>query len=363
MRIAFAINGEGRGHVSRIKAIAETLCGRYEYTFYAPEHLRNELTREYPTSDFAPIPYLSFEQRGFTLDYGKTIAKNAATAINSFGTQASLARDLRERGIEAVLSDFEPFVPRAAKALGIPVLQLNHPGVVLRHGPRSAAHVASRAVALYMMAMSDREIICSFFAGDVGPIIRKELKEKKVSESGGVCVYVKDRYRDIIFPALDSLGVRDAIAFPDPSRDYAGELASCRALIAPAGHQSISEALALGKPCFVIPVEGQYEQELNAGMLRKSGCGDFPGEEGLEGSLATFFDRLDLHKRSIQLLHDPDFRTWRPEASFWKCVDDTDAATREVDRFFLEARSRPEWRRKRAGLALQTAIIAGGVSG
>jgi UDP:flavonoid glycosyltransferase YjiC (YdhE family) len=45
MRIAFAINGEGRGHVSRIKAIAETLCGRYEYTFYAPEHLRNELTR------------------------------------------------------------------------------------------------------------------------------------------------------------------------------------------------------------------------------------------------------------------------------------------------------------------------------
>jgi hypothetical protein len=213
-----------------------------------------------------------------------------------------------------------------------------------------------------MMAMSDREIICSFFAGDVGPIIRKELKEKRLARAGGMRIREGQVSRHHI-PRARLPWSADAIAFPDPSRDYAGELASCRALIAPAGHQSISEALALGKPCFVIPVEGQYEQELNAGMLRKSGCGDFPGEEGLEGSLATFFDRLDLHKRSIQLLHDPDFRTWRPEASFWKCVDDTDAATREVDRFFLEARSRPEWRRKRAGLALQTAIIAGGVSG
>ena len=43
-----------------------------------------------------------------------------------------LADRLRSLRIDAVISDFDPFLPWAARIAGIPILQINHPGVVQR---------------------------------------------------------------------------------------------------------------------------------------------------------------------------------------------------------------------------------------
>ena len=94
--------------------------------------------------------------------------------------------------------------------------------------------------------------------------------------------YLKPLYRELLLPLLDRLGRDRFKVFPDPKADYAEALATARALVAPAGHQSISEALALGKPVFAIPVEGQFEQELNARKLRETGFGDWSDYRNLE---------------------------------------------------------------------------------
>lgn len=354
MNIAISINGEGRGHISRAKALAEGLQKRHAITFFAPAHFRAELLREFPASDLVEIPYLCFAQRGFTLDYGTTVARNATVVLSALATQATLAREVSRREIGAVLSDFEPFVPRAAKAMGIPVLQLNHPGIVLRAGVSNASHLVSRAVANYMMGMSDKTVICSFFGGDVGPILRRELREAPARGGSHVVVYAKERYRDILRPVLERLGSENFRLFPDPGANYAESLASSAALVAPAGHQSISEAMALGKPAFVIPVRGQYEQELNARMLRKSGGGDWCYFNDVARRLPEFLDAIPRHERALSSLRADSGKP----GDFWRCSDDTDTAIGIVERFLLEARRRTDWRRVRASLPLQAALAA-----
>jgi uncharacterized protein (TIGR00661 family) len=343
MNIGIAINGEGRGHFSRGRALAEILGKSHDISFWVPEHLAEELAVYFPHAKIFRIPYLKYIQRGFAIDYIKTIRVNAALFFYPYTARQKIARELRSASIEMVMSDFEPFTSAAAKIVGLPVLQLNHPGVVWRTFTCSLTSFIAQMVSLYMMANSDRTILCSFFNGDVGPIIRSELREIKVTRGDYFVVYQKDLYRDFLSPLLESLTGYSFRIFPDPNNDYAHALAGCRGLIAPAGHQSLSEALALGKPVFAIPVEGQFEQELNAQKLRESGFGDYCFYGTLSANLPRFLSSIDKFENAI--------RTCRMNGSSkknkaWACRDETLKAAGLVERFIQESRSVPAWKRR-----------------
>ena len=349
MTLGIAINGEGRGHFSRARALAEILEKNYRIVFWAPEHLAGELSGYFPDAKVRTIPYLKFVQRGFSIDYMKTASVNAGLLLFPDSVCAKISRELVEEKVEAVISDFEPFTSRAAKMSGLPVLQLNHPGVVTRIASLSPVTIASQLVALYMMANSDRTIICSFFSGDVGPIVRAELRSKKITNGDYFVVYQKPLYRDYLAPVIAATGRDRFRIFPDPKADYAESLAGCAALIAPAGHQSISEALALGKPVFAIPVEGQYEQELNAQKLRESGFGDFSLYREIGTSLPRFIESLPKYERAIAAAR---LAGRRSDKRSWACFDETGRAAAMVENFIRDARARPEWRRKTPALSL-----------
>jgi uncharacterized protein (TIGR00661 family) len=64
------------------------------------------------------------------------------------------------------------------------------------------------------------------------------------------------------------------IQFREFSKEgFLQDLASCKGIIATAGFTLISEALYLGKPYLAFPMEGQFEQQLNAHMLQQQGYG------------------------------------------------------------------------------------------
>lgn len=343
MTLGIAINGEGRGHFSRARALAEILEKHYRIVFWAPEHLSAELSGYFPNAKIYTIPYLKFVQKGFSIDYAKTISVNAGLLLFPDRACAKIAGELEKENVEAVISDFEPFTSRAAKLSGRPVLQLNHPGVVTRIASLSPVTIASQLVALYMMANSDRTIICSFFSGDVGPIVRSELRSKKITSGDYFVVYQKPLYRDYLAPVIEAAGCDRFRIFPDSKADYAESLAGCAALIAPAGHQSISEALALGKPVFAIPVEGQFEQELNAQKLRESGFGDFAPYREIGSALPRFIESLPKYGHAIAAAR---LAGRRGERRSWACFDETERAAAMVENFIRDARVRPEWRRK-----------------
>jgi len=55
--------------------------------------------------------------------------------------------------------------------------------------------------------------------------------------------------------------------------NFLRDMAACKGLVSTAGFESICEAMYLGKPVMVIPVQGQYEQACNALDTVNSGAG------------------------------------------------------------------------------------------
>ena len=66
----------------------------------------------------------------------------------------------------------------------------------------------------------------------------------------------------------------------------------------------MSEAIYLKKPLLALPLHGQFEQTLNALLLKKSGFGDYV-EELTEKDLIYFLYNLEKHKKKLKN-HNPN---------------------------------------------------------
>jgi uncharacterized protein (TIGR00661 family) len=82
-------------------------------------------------------------------------------------------------------------------------------------------------------------------------------------------------------------------------------MAHCRGLVCTAGFESVAEAMYLGKPVQVMPVEGHFEQHCNAHDVERAGAG-------------CWAPRLDLDPMLRMVAHDH-----APDASFRQWVADS----------------------------------------
>jgi len=196
------------------------------------------------------------------------------------GDVFTLARELETLGVDAVLSDYDPYLAWAARTEGLRTVQFNHPGIVGRRLTFDPRSWAAALVGLLMEGPWNRRLHVSFYIGDVGPLIRPELLSRRRGRRGPWVLHLKPEYRAPVLAALARAGIADYDLFPRKDGDFDGALARCRGVISSAGHQIISEALVLGKPILVLPQTGQYEQSLNAKMLTRA-------RRGMRSSLTT----------------------------------------------------------------------------
>ena len=293
MEIAMSCAGEGFGHVSRMISFAQGLQDIHGLVFFCSAGVQHHVKRQLPDARIVTIPFFHMAKSEDRILYGRTIQENFSKIVRFRREVAHIRRHLIETPVDAVISDYEPYLPAAAKALDLPVLQINHPGIVLRYPSLSPDALIARAVARLMMGRSDRRLTVSFYDGDVGPILRDELLNMPVTRGEYYVVYAKPTYRRRIVTELKRLGIDNYLLFPDPQLNYAEALAGCRGLITSAGHQSLSEAITLGKPVFAIPQSRQYEQRLNARMLVASGWGLKGRFSNLHITLPAFFDGIE----------------------------------------------------------------------
>lgn len=211
-------------------------------------------------------------------------------------------------------------LPLTGASLGIPTIYLGHQPVLFKYPAFTFKALLALAVNLYMMPTKKHMISSSFFEGDIGPIIRDEIRKQKVTKGNHILVYLTSSIRKVILPIMKEFTHFHFEFFPNKNKNYFEYFASCRGVIAPAGHQFISEALYLDKPILVIPQSGQYEQELNAKMLAKSG-------RGLRGSIKSI--REDI---LFFLKHINNYPFCEPEKGI-KFIfhDDTDKAIKIID--------------------------------
>jgi UDP:flavonoid glycosyltransferase YjiC (YdhE family) len=296
LHIAVSVNGEGSGHAMRMSALCGALSREHQLSVWCPKHTIESMRPNLPEATFYRLPPVPTIYKGNAVDYVATIRANFGVLfLRSKKLYGMLSRKLTRLGIDMVLSDYEPALPFAARRAGIPVALFNHQGVVNRHKAFKLSWFVARIVNQVMMPYGTYRYVSSFYNGDVGALLRREIRHARPTRGDYVLVYARRAFEEHIVPALDSFPDTPFRVFPGYPGDFVESLIGCRGVVAPAGHQLISEALHLGKPMLVFPQRGQYEQELNGCMLVRSGRGMVGNIKDVRGSLANFLDGLDSY--------------------------------------------------------------------
>jgi uncharacterized protein (TIGR00661 family) len=293
LNIAISCNGEGRGHVSRTIALFPSLQDSYALHFWSPPSVKDLLSQAFPNHEISNLPSLHFMWKNNQLDVLSTILSNIRHLLVLNRTIKRLAKELVQKKIDIVYSDFEPFLSLAASSLGIPIIQLNHPGIIMKSPQVSYDAMLAKMITPWMMGKYSKLILCSFYNGDVGPIIRDEIRKTEPVVGNHIVIYVKKLFRRRLMRIIRKYDHIEFRIFPSSRHDFVKSLASAKAVIAPGGHQMISEALSLGKPILTIPEPGQFEQHLNAEMLERSGRGMRADKNNLESKIETFLSNLE----------------------------------------------------------------------
>lgn len=294
IKIAYSFAGEGKGHVARTVAIAKKLSHKLDILFFSPPTVKDFLLEHIPHAKIVDIKCLGFVQKGHKIDYYETMQTNMDHLKNQNWTKeiARLADILKEEKISAVISDFEPYLAHAAALAERPCLNINHPGIVLKYFSLAPDAILAQMVAMFMMPPAQKNLICSFFDGDIGPIIRDEIQDIIPRKEDFYLLYAKKASRKEMIHALEDNHIPYKV-FPNKDDNFVEALSACKAVIAPAGHQLLSEALFLQKPVLAFPQQGQFEQRLNAKMLQLSGRGMEGNAANIASSVAGFVKQID----------------------------------------------------------------------
>ncbi len=146
----------------------------------------------------------------------------------------------------------------------------------------------------------------------IPPILRKELFQQEVKQEDFILVYVLNSgyIPDIIdwhrkHPSIALYCFTDSA---EVKEDHKGEweisqnltfyslndkkflelMAKCKGLVCSAGFESVCEAMYLGKPVMMVPVERHYEQYCNAQDGAKAGAGFYSAKFAL-GKMENYF--------------------------------------------------------------------------
>ena len=288
MKVAYSIAGEGFGHAARMVCLAPRLLENAEVHLFCPDPVKNYVRSRLPEVPIRDLPHFGFVKRGDRVLVAATIVAALRRFPGFIRQVLSLSKLLRTEGFEAVLSDFDPYLAWAGRLAGLRVIQINHPGIITKHLSINPRSWPAAAAAFLLEGPWHRRVHCSFYQGDVGPLLRPELLNRPRSRSGSWVLHLKPEYREWVVPALEQAGLVPYELYPKAGGDFDAALASARGVISSAGHQIISEALVLGKPILVLPQGGQYEQALNARFLEKTGRGMVGSRRNLEARLRRF---------------------------------------------------------------------------
>ena len=283
MKILFAIQGTGNGHLSRARDIIP--------------HLQNygelDLMVSGTQAQVSLTQNLTYKKHGFSFVFGKN------GGIDYLGTAkiirlGELFKDIRSLPVEKydlIINDFEPITAWACKWKKIPSVALSHQSAFLSSKtPKVKTFDLLGPAVLKNYAPSTYQVGFHFARYDdfiYTPIIRKEIRELVISNNGHYTVYLPAFDDVLLVNYLTQLpDVKWQVFSKHNKENYTNRnveviridnaifnksLSACAGLLTGGGFESPAEALFMGKKVFAIPMKGQYEQQCNAEALRLMG--------------------------------------------------------------------------------------------
>ncbi len=283
MKILYAIQGTGNGHLTRAIEVVPILKKKGQV----------DVLMSGTQSDLK-LPFkINYQLKGLSFIFGKSGGVdmwNTYLQMNSL----RLLREIKSLPIEKydlIISDFEPVSAWAAKLAKKPSIGFSNQAATLHPlapKPKSKDVVGRMVLEHYAPTTFNYGFHFKSLDRNVfTPIIRQEIRELKPTDEGHYTVYLPSysderiiknlkQFRKIewhVFSksAKKKYGHRDLLVQPLNSKEFIKSLSGAKGVLCNAGFGTASEALFLKKKLVVIPMKTQYEQHCNAAMLKSMG--------------------------------------------------------------------------------------------
>jgi uncharacterized protein (TIGR00661 family) len=326
-KIIYGISGEGRGHSSRSRVIIEHLIKQgHQVKIFTSQKGYDYLSQFF--DDVNKVMGLGFVFKGEKVEVLQTIKFNIKNALTKGGKSLNkLFKAVEEFKPDLAITDFEPFVPIAAKKLRIPFYSINHQNFICHSKLEypikwTDDFLKAYAVTDNMYQFAKKYYVTSFYFPEVkkkmkgrainfSPILRKEVLKQKPATGKFILLYATTPEAKKVFTLLNktkekyvaygfkNMKNKKNIIFKQASTEgFLKDLANCKAVITNGGYTLMSEALYLGKPIYSIPINNQFEQMINAYYLEKLGYGLYDMKANVK-RLNQFIEGLDYFKKNI----------------------------------------------------------------
>src|SRR6266852_4859804 len=268
--ILYGVNGEGSGHSTRAKEVISHLqtSGHKVHVVSFDRGLSN-LSASFPVTEIYGLRLAYVNNR---MRYRRTVTQNLITAPQAGKSVKQLMRLVEEENIELVITDFEPLSCHVGHRKRLPVIAIDNQHVItntevsLPRGFRRDV-AAVKLLTRLMTPRADAYIVLSFFPARVRkrntfvlpPILRQEVLSTKPQTGDYALVYVTS-------PAKVLAQLLKKIRFPFIAYGFKSEGQDGNILYKKPGMDGFLRYMA-------VPVEHQFEQNLNAYYLDKTASG------------------------------------------------------------------------------------------
>ncbi|HEA23503.1 hypothetical protein LCGC14_1123110 [marine sediment metagenome] len=284
MKVLYAIQGTGNGHLCRARDIVPILQSK---------NIELDILVSGTQADIGLPHPIKYQLSGWSFIFGK---KGGVDMWRTYlRTNASrLQKEVKSIPIskyDLVINDFEPVSAWACRLQQKPCIALSHQAALLSPlVPRPKKKDAVGRLILNKYAPSTSQFGFHFKQYDDNiytPIIRQEIRDTTRTEGNHYTVYLPSYSDEKIMDVLSQIKNvywdvfskhnrtkffwRNMTMQPINNTSFIRSMASSKGILCGAGFETPAEALHMGKKLLVIPMKGQYEQHCNAAALEEMG--------------------------------------------------------------------------------------------
>ena len=284
MKILYAIQTTGNGHLARAQNIIPRIKEVAELEIITSGPDNDFLLDEKPIKHFTGVTF--FYTNNGSVNWLKTIF------LNNYFKFFKEVLSCPVKKYDLVINDFEPVSAWSARFNNVKCFELtNQYSMSLSSVPKPKSYnklilwaikyiIPSKlGYGYHYKKYTDR----IFF-----PIIRNKIRNLRLTKSDEIVVYlptyspsnlikiinkltVKKRWTIFSLDAKKKEKISGVNVEPLSEDIFLEKFASCYGIVCAGGFATTSEAIFLGKPMIVVPVEGQIEQQFNAAALKQEG--------------------------------------------------------------------------------------------
>ncbi|HEX9600998.1 MAG TPA: glycosyltransferase family protein, partial [Mariniflexile sp.] len=284
MKVLYAIQGTGNGHLSRARDIIPILLKKDMELDILVSGTEADVNIPYPiTYQLKGLSFVFGKQGG--VDYLKTYFKARSMRLHKEILSIPIEK------YDLIINDFEPVSAWACKLKKIPCISLSHQAAVLAlNAPKPKEKDTLGRFILKKYAPTTKQYGFHFKAYQDNvftPVIRQDVRHAICENGNHYTVYLPSYDDEKILKTLSKIKEvswevfskhnkkvvinKNITVQPITNDAFVKSMATSKGILCGAGFETPAEALFMGKKLLVIPMKGQYEQQCNAAALKDMG--------------------------------------------------------------------------------------------